>query len=355
MKEMRSLEQLYKSIIEESLSSIVYHFTSMDALYNILKTNTIILSSAAGKNAEMSKTTSKKLYYLSTTRSKTNGYYKSMWDGENSPPTVCVELNGDSLNQKYSGHSIDYWNYNYNDTTVAVRKELEDRLFSDKPTIENALKYINSISIVLPHSFENKITYSDEIKYKGLGKTDSDIAKMKGNRILNLAPDGIKDSKLIFIILECKKKNIPIHFYIKLEDLRTGNSNKEIPIQTIVNILKPLPSKEEKDGSISQYGWKQKDNFTLLADLWFSESEKSLKYPEQSIKYIKNIIYKSDWLLDDFVSGLTADFHNMSFHPMQSRQFVRLVSIMQKYKLDIKKLLLIIIDKWKNILKITNN
>lgn len=161
----RLVEHIVKGyLLKESLSRIVYHFTDIDSLITILEENKFKLSSCLWQKSE---TYSSKLFYFCTTR-QFNGDLGYSPTGGN----IRIHLDGDLLNQNYSGKAIEYWSdkdtssqqkminsNNIHQTEV----EGEDRLFSNKSFIDNAIKYIKRIDINLNIDVEDNS--DDEQEY----------------------------------------------------------------------------------------------------------------------------------------------------------------------------------------------
>ena len=143
-----------KQTLNERVSSIVYHFCGPASCLGICEDNAFVLSSILRGTADGD--INKGRYYLSTTRQKSGklGYSQSK--------NVRITLDGDALNQRYSGGPVDYWgtsmgkqfymqqgaesgHYNPNQS----RTEAEDRIFSNDPIIPNANKYIKRIDICI--------------------------------------------------------------------------------------------------------------------------------------------------------------------------------------------------------------
>lgn len=94
-------EYLDKPIIRERVSSIVYHFTTVGAIWEIIKNNRIYLSSALEtRSDDLDKN---KKFFLSLTRQRNGnlGYSKSK--------PVRITLDGDMLNNNFKGGAFDYW------------------------------------------------------------------------------------------------------------------------------------------------------------------------------------------------------------------------------------------------------
>jgi len=177
--------------ISESLSDIVYHFTYIPHLINILKINKFATSSNLGSNADAWKDRGR-FFFFSTQRTKGSSGYGSR-HGSN----VSIVLDGRKLNQNYKGFPTDYWNWskdrnmyssNSEYKNALLSAELEDRIVTNKPYIDNASKYIIEIHVFInPNHTDkkdindiNNLTsqynipvyfYTDETNYKLQNKT----------------------------------------------------------------------------------------------------------------------------------------------------------------------------------------
>jgi hypothetical protein len=142
--------------IEEGISSILYHRTSLNALLNIIKSNKILLSSSMGTSAD----SYGGLYFLSFSRTKNVNL------GFSKNPVVTIEFS--NLSNNYKGKSIDYWQWpNLTAQKRSESNEYEDRIFSNKPYLENLDRYITHIDIILTDAFRYTNNYNktlNEIK-----------------------------------------------------------------------------------------------------------------------------------------------------------------------------------------------
>lgn len=109
-------------MINEASTDRVYHFTSIDKSYKIIKDGHFKLSPAFTSQAEYDK--QKQLYYLSMTRSRLGSYHQSHSTG------VMFALDGRKINHNYKTVPINYWS-----GSVKGADEMEDRIISDKPII----------------------------------------------------------------------------------------------------------------------------------------------------------------------------------------------------------------------------
>ena len=156
---------LVENVITEGVSPIVYHFTDINSLYRILLSGKFFLKTGAFTHVS-DLGGGKRMFYLSTTRVKNamEGYsYRFIGRGG-----VRITLDGNKLNQKYYGSSFNYWgdgeigrmkylnpekvgfSKQWNDSMRRHREdETEDRVWSYKSTIPEALNYILRIDIYI--------------------------------------------------------------------------------------------------------------------------------------------------------------------------------------------------------------
>lgn len=199
-----------KKIISERINDKTYHFTSFPSCINILKNNRFNLTMSSNASDAYD---NNRLFYLSTQRgrSKDIGYAGHLGS------CIRIEINGYEMSQKYSGKPIDYWGNMgkqayYNPENASIygtgftnsKKthhgfEMEDRIFSHTPTIENASKYISRIDIYL--SGQRK-----------------DLAEKE------------KDEAITILIL-AKRNSIPVFVYNNINDfnfMSKNNINSEL-------------------------------------------------------------------------------------------------------------------------------
>lgn len=110
--------------LTERISSIVYHYTLLKSAYEILTQGKFELSSTVGTPWEHQLSPRQKYYFLSTTRTLLGGFRGSR------NLSVIFEINGDWINQRYSGHAVDY--YNNRNPKYNKPHEAEDRILSNQ-------------------------------------------------------------------------------------------------------------------------------------------------------------------------------------------------------------------------------
>lgn len=120
--------------IFEGISDILYHSTSLRTTLNILKENRFRLTPDFGTQSELELRSKNKIYYMSFSRSKINSFHYP------SSRSSILVIDGSQLKRDgISGKPVDYWGPEYE------KSEMEDRIFYDKPYIENSNKYIKEI------------------------------------------------------------------------------------------------------------------------------------------------------------------------------------------------------------------
>lgn len=148
-------------VLLEALTSKVYHATTYGSAISILRNNIIKLSSnkEKGKHKKVEGKESYP-YFLSLARTSTSSYIKDTLSDNG----VVLEFDGNRLNQNFKGMAVD-WHGNLShekrkglslrfDTKKVSKEEYlrfyeaEDRLFSKKPSILNARKFIKAVHVL---------------------------------------------------------------------------------------------------------------------------------------------------------------------------------------------------------------
>ena len=159
-------------LLNEMLSSKCYHFTTLDGLLRILKTNTFLLKTDVVSDTEHWADKPRQRFFMSTTRVR-DGRFGYNYFIKTDNMLVRITLNGDLLNANYRGKPVNWKMHNnkikgyipnlrsaesiklssmYNpDGRIAQIQpfvENEDRVYSNKPSIPNADRYIERIDIL---------------------------------------------------------------------------------------------------------------------------------------------------------------------------------------------------------------
>ncbi len=244
-------------IITEGLSDILYHSTSLYNVLSILKNNKFQLTPDIGTDAEANLRKKNRIYYMSFARSKMGDYHQpSKYAGN----LALLVIDGRQLKQDgYTGNPIDYWGWGNKD-------EMEDRLFSKKPYIEGASKYLKEI-----HVF-----------YKA--ESDEDM-KAKSVRWLRAA------------YLMATKLGIKMYVYDDIEAFKLLNTSKSVSISTLKydtnqEIVKP---------------------YARVSRNYFAPYMELLSVPDRSklSKDARRLLSNMDgWYKNDAKRSLAADIHN---------------------------------------------
>lgn len=138
-KKIHINEERFKLLFER-ISDKLWHFTQPSTVLAILKTNKIGCTFSQNRSDAYS---NKHLYYICMSRTRT--VYDNSW-GENK--VARIQFDGYELNKHYSGRPINYYGWSKGGFQERGAFEYEDRIFSDKPYIDNASKYITRIDLL---------------------------------------------------------------------------------------------------------------------------------------------------------------------------------------------------------------
>jgi len=180
-------------LIEGSNLGTVYHFTHLDVAEQIVTKNQFRLALMTG--TEIRKDIPKnKYYYLSTARTRGISF------GTNFP--VVFTLDADRLNQEVRREPFDY----HVDSSSWFRNkydETEERFFSSKPIIKNALKYIIRLDIL-----------------SSRGKSSLENNDMLRN-----------------VVQTCLDNNIPVYSFASRNDFKSGTKGTQVTEETLEDFL----------------------------------------------------------------------------------------------------------------------
>lgn len=236
-------------ILLERLSDILFHFTSPQATLSILRDDQFKLTTSFGTASD--KMDSKKLYYLSTTRTLTGKFHAGVRNN-----AVMLNLDGTKLNQRYSGGAVDYWGREFR--KIDPRSESEDRLFSADPVIPNATNYIQEIHVL----------------YQNSGKPS------KQHKIIRQ------------LIILSKQKNIPIFIYDDESAWKLQNKNKTAK-------FKDMKIDSEYDATYPRRNW-----LAPYIELIKKKDKKELS--SIAVRHLDSAMRHEH----DFISELNNDIHN---------------------------------------------
>lgn len=282
-------------ILNEKLSSILYHDTDLSSIYSILEKDSFILTPTfVSSSEEEYKSKRKKMYFMSFSRSKSFSYRKEFMD------SVLLVIDGDKLNQKFSGKPVDY----FSTMPTLKRSEKEDRLFHTEPTIENASKYIKEIHILVKAKWETEIP-------------DKNIRKILQTNLM------------------AKKKNIPFYIYDDAKSFSNLNSEESISIK---ELPKPTKDQDIKNSYFMRKSRSLDEIFELL--------NKS-SYDKLSNKAKDKLDEMSGFYRNETIESIKASIHTISKIKKHRNVIDRLIKEMKKKKLySIEELVDHLVDKF---------
>lgn len=238
----------FSNYLAEGLSSVVYHTTYFESAIEMLKNNRALLTSDVGIDYEAIHNPRKKFYYLSLSRTPGNSYAKKR-------PEVTFVLDGRKLSYKYSGRAIEYFGTDYpEEKWRAERDEMEDRLYTDEPTIESFSQYISVVNICLDDHLQPK-TFRDRVES---------------------------------LMALCVQRNIPFKVYRTVKDFLSSNISKPMT-DTEVNAYLQTEF-EDRPGYVTDRGRNVADKDAMfqlaaLIELWEKTSSESLSKAAGNLRY----------------------------------------------------------------------
>jgi len=175
---MIRLKKLLENVLAERVSDVVFHTTDIDALIEIVESDTFIMSPLSDTD-EVDIAWAKDAglldyYYMSVARSVTSDYVL-----EHSS-NIVFRLDGRRLNANMKSISYDYTAQRVrigDDRPGEVEDEMEDRVLSKKPEIKGFSKYITGVYI--PTGLIMEIVASRGGEYEADDLTDV-IQKLAG-------------------------------------------------------------------------------------------------------------------------------------------------------------------------------
>lgn len=251
-----------QDILQEGISKVLYHFTSTINAEKICKDNEFKLTGSFGIDSEEELTHKDKVYYLSTSRHKRAGFTVSnVYNNQ-----VVFVLNGQKLSYNYSGKAIDYWGEDFRKNDP-LKFESEDRIYHNKPVIPNALKYIDSVHILMRDM-----------------NTHNDIIARANRRLLI-----------------CLKRNkIPYYVYDSVDNFLLQRKDKSVTIDKQL-----IKGKEAENlGRFDRYSYRYND-LGAWGELYQQHDESKLS------KRAKKKLYELNWGIDDAINHIRIELHNM--------------------------------------------
>ena len=292
-----NLRDIFESDLMERVHDIVYHATYLPYAYQIVKTGQFKLSSAAARDYGNFEHPKGYPFYLSTARSRAGSYVgggtKSFGSGR-----VMLKLDGSWFNRHYRSAPVDYYQ-----RTARGYSEQEDRVFSKNPTMP------------APNIMEIHVLMFEDSKTDGVW--------------------------LRRLMIECKKKNIPIWVYSDGNQWILQNKKHALNWQQIQSRIvggETIPWQGSRSG--------RKNYFATWMELWHKNHTTQLSKPAETLRY--DLIY-TNWI-NEVIQQFKNDLNNER-KPSSTgyHHAVRVVKLMQKHGLNPREFVLSLREKWRNI------
>lgn len=299
------------SNIIEGISPVVFHFTSLMSAGRIVKENRFRMSASYANDSESS-TGSDKLFFLSVTRSRTGGYTARSASNQ----SVVMNLDGKALSNKYSGKPVQYWSRGMIQIDHKY-DEMEDRIYSDTPFIENANAYITEIHVLLTQT-------------GGLS-----VPGRKG-------------------LLELKKSKIPVFLYDDENSFVVQDKRKAKPLRSFT-----IPKKEPEErypsfdrrasGKQERRRARKTDKripMTYGIERWLAMMLTPIEHWYRFSYNMRDMIRGLRWNRSSH-SVLSADLHNSKNNPDETKTMSR---VLKKHNLkSTQDIIDFIVDRWKTV------
>ena len=305
----------FKQHLTEGISPIVYHYTNMSSLVDILKSNEFKLSTDIGTNSDLSLGKKQKFYYFSTTRHKLGGYNLSPGDGG-----VMLKLDGTKLGQRYKGGPVDYWGPEMNAVNPRKR-ESEDRIYHTDMFIKNASKYILEV-----HSLQEereKYVSSMESLFWPKDKDGNPIPPDPEYDPQQYKTDDKVAKRLRTMWKLLLQKKIPHWFYKDKQSFLLQNKAKAIKIDIKAFKISNTPVKN----------WFRQDRnwFSDWQEMYYKKDYNKLS--DSAKKEVDKLKYAVGYRMDELETSLSNDIHNEKNHPSVRK----IVDIFKKLKIQSPK------------------
>lgn len=294
-----NLRDLYEARLDERVHDIVYHATYLPHALEIVKTGQFKLSSALAREYGNFEHPKGHPYYLSTSRTKAGNYVVS--GGTGLKPVygsgrVMLKLDGSWFNRHYRSAPVDYYQ-----RTPKGESEQEDRVFSKEPTMP--APNILEIHVFVQYPYPR---------------------------------DGERLRKLM---IECKKKSIPIYVYNDGQHWLYQNKKHALSFEEIKTYI-------EGRVDIDPQRWRATNYFAPWMELWYKNKTEQLSDKAKKLKY--DVMY-TNWF-KELVQQLVNDLNNArSSGTSGYKHAVKLVNLISKLGMKPKDFVQALRLKWLTI------
>ena len=306
--------------INEALTDVVFHHRSIQTAAKILEKDQFMTSVAYGTPSDMAKNKGK-LYYISFARSP-RGSYASYEKGN-----ALFQFDGRKLNQKFAGAPVDYWETGF--TITRDSDEMEDRLFTNEPYIDQISKYITAIHLSAP------------------------IDAPQYDRAYVYHPTQVDAMKIISE--KGKEMGIPTFFYPSISSYRSLDKRKSITSYEDWE-REALKSEwveiQEKTGSDWKSPYEPGEDLKRMVKiidhlLVQGKSIEELKANEELYKYAYNRLFGWSGRADEIAQRIKTEVHNLKRDPRVRPAIAELGRILLKRKQNIDEISQELSDIWR--------
>lgn len=292
-----------KEIVTEGISNIVYHAVAPHVAVKILDDNVFKLTPTIAISAEENISKGKnKEFFLSTTRSRSSGGYHI-----DNVVGVLFTLNGEKLSNNFKGIATEYYDDEMRRGGSASATEMEDRVFSGKPYIKPAIKYIRQVDVLFDLSRRDP--------------TES-IARNAFNAYA-----------------AAKRRGLPAYFYSSREAFLSDNKRKALTTEEIKKFfVEPPPGYNPR-------GMRRLSEIKILHLLLVKDTSFYSKLPSKVRSFMSYNIRRP---IPQDLQVIKAEFHNNA--RKQNEDLYQIIMEMKKRNLrSIEDLLKYLHEKWKDV------
>ena len=292
--------------ITEGISSTVYHYVSSPVrAYYIVSQNQFKLSASPGTDSEKTLQKGERYYYLSTTRHKLGGYHLKVFG-----IGIMMNLDGEALSKNYAGKAVDYYGADWYGPPESFKKpypekEAEDRIFSYKPIIPNADKYIKEIHALYVSDYQKS-----EPRY------------------------GLDFRRLA---IASKRAGIPFYFYDNAKAWLRQDKRQAIDPATVDVIRNAVGKKTDQ-----RYNFPKGKYLAPWVELY--KAPKGSKLSKKAEKLLYDVKYS--W--GDMSQSLAADMHNAKQQAVDNAGYTELLKIFRREKIKSpREYIELLQNKWR--------
>jgi len=276
--------------IYENLTNMLYYFVDIKILRKILSTNTFRLKTNISTNID-----NKNIYYIPFSNSKLGIYHHSILK-YNLGTSILVINHNKLIKDGYKNKVIKY-------REPKIKNEIENKVYANKPFINDASKYIMEIHLYFKQTNNNKEL--DEFNFRTVRQ----------------------------LVRRSKNFNIPIFVYKNKEDMILLNKQKSIK-----NILKLKPSSKIKHTTF----YSSQSPFSELIELLNVSNKENLS------KSARKKLYNMKWRLkNNDVENISYEINSAQKNYQRSIVSPLLNKMKELHINSSKELVKFIINKFK--------